>query len=159
VFEGDCVSIHGDGWSFGVVRLILGDRALIIDHVLLGLPSARGVVPDQGGRFVVLASLLDVSPGTARLRAESDSGVSASAELVVGERWRMRSEDRAWDSPYWRARDFFARRFGHIGFVPAGTRTAQIRSIVDLRARAREDGGLEPTDGQASATGGPHGGS
>lgn len=37
------------------------------------------------------------------------------------------------DVAYWRALDFFNRRFGHIGFIPPGTRETQISQIRLLR--------------------------
>lgn len=62
------------------------------------------------------------------------------------------------DLPYWRLRDWFKRRFEHIGRIPEGLRDTQIASVRALRAKAYGRGRFDGPGGVGPPRLGPAGG-
>lgn len=136
VQEGDQLIIRGSGWCDCPVKIEIGGQAVKPFRILQGLPVPDGLRPHSTGSFVVQISTLGIKPGRRRIVATSTHRIrkeSVAETVEVLERARFKPDGALAEKPYWRARDFFRRRFGHIGFVPPGTRETQVRDIRRLR--------------------------
>ncbi len=143
VREGDGIIVRGGGWPDCPVKIEIGDKAVRPFRIAQGLPVPGGVRPDARGDFVVLMSTLRIKPGRHRIVAASTHRTRKARiteAFEVSERPRpdpnrREAKEAELELYYWRALDFFNRRFGHIGFVPPGTRTTQVSEIRRLRAQ------------------------
>jgi hypothetical protein len=150
VREGDLIIITGSDWSFYPVKIeIDGDEAKFI-RIVQGLPVSRdsgngssNVMPDANGSFAVMVSTLRIKPGkheviAATIADTQIDNTSIRRPFEVTKRQQFAEDGTVLEKPYWRALDFFNRRFGHIGFVPPGVKETQIRQIRMLKAKAQK---------------------
>lgn len=149
VRSGDLVVVRGEGLGDSPVEIEIGGEARRPIRVAQGAQSSGGVRPDGAGSFVVTVTTFGIKPGrhrvvarsthrTRRLSASQALDVSARPEIEFGPRGADEREEPK-ELPYLRALDFFKRRFGHLGFVPPGTRETQVRQIRMLREKQRRD--------------------
>lgn len=153
VLEGDPILLRGSEWDDCPTSITLGDRPAKIACILLGHPVPKGIRPDGGGAFVIRVATYGLPPGRHDLVASSSSRTQATVAIEILPRARPGKKDEKGDRnlAYWRSRAAFERRFAHIGYIPAGVRTAQARAIDRLRA------GLVPRDRPNETAGGPIG--
>jgi photosystem II stability/assembly factor-like uncharacterized protein len=148
--EGQPIVLRGCDWGTCPVLLAVGGRRVRLARAALGALRAEGVQPDAHGEFVVEIATLDLEAGRHELKATSAHKTwkgRATAGFEIRERPRLDDapsretegaegdREEAGDSPYRRKRDFFKRRFGHLGFIPPGVRETQMRQIRLLRER------------------------
>lgn len=152
--QGDELVLTGARWPDCPLEIRAGDRAVPPIRIARGFPVGRKVRPAGDGMFVVSIATADLRPGRRTIRVDTGrKGETESVTVEVVEQPEPGSEGRV-EKPVWRAREFFERRFGHIGFVPPGTRPTQVESVRSLRARraahrrrpGRPDGALAPDD-------------
>lgn len=138
VREGDQIIIRGSGWGDCPVKIELDGKVVKPTSIAQGFPLSGGIRPDATGSFVVRLSTLGVRPGNHKIVATSTHEIHKARiteQFEIGERPRFKPNGRVAEPYYWRALDFFNRRFGHIGIVPPGTRETQIRQIRSLREK------------------------
>jgi hypothetical protein len=168
VLEGNQIFIRGAGWPDCRIEIHVGDRRLLLDRIVVGVPVGGGVRPNPEGNFLATALTFEIESGDKALMAISDHRRrdTATASLTVLRRRRPMEESgedrdsgsgddkdggrdgqeeeepKGEDLPYWRLFDWFKRRFGHIGYIPPGVRETQIASVRTLRSKARYEYGL-----------------
>lgn len=153
VRQGFPILLRGRGWEAVPLDLFFGKAAVRPQRILLGVPVGRGLRPAPTGEFLVELSSRDLEPGKHRLEVRS---VCESLALRVrtrvevlpasvalphpkresaDERRRRELKEEGGGGALMRRLDWFQRRFGHLGFIPEGTRKTQIDSIRQLRDR------------------------
>jgi photosystem II stability/assembly factor-like uncharacterized protein len=135
VLEGQPFLLYGTGWPDCPASIHLGRNFARIERLLQGHAVHNGLRP-IGGRFVARISTHAMKPGSYELSVSSgDQRVETSLE--IGERRRPTREEQQDDVglSHWRDLAEFERRFGHIGYVPAGMIAARMRSIQGLREK------------------------
>jgi photosystem II stability/assembly factor-like uncharacterized protein len=165
VRQGDPIIVRGRGWEPVTVDLKIDGKSVRPARASAGAIAGAGVRPEPTGEFAIEIFTYDFEPGKHRITAASQHEIHADVvnhSLTVRERpcWddareelqkKHRegkietggAEDEGWDPPYWRQLHWFQRRFGHLRFIPEGTRETQIRSIRklrDVRDRVRDRG-------------------
>ncbi|HEY7123766.1 MAG TPA: hypothetical protein VH540_07410 [Ktedonobacterales bacterium] len=157
VREGEQITVRGTGWGDCPVTMTIGEGVVKGFQVAQGQPVAGGVRPDAKGEFVVLLGTWGIKPGTHELVVASTrhrEPTRLARRFSVDKQEQPRPDGAEEDNgmAHWRARDFFRRRFGHLGFVPPGMRARQIGQVRTLRAqrdkrlrrRLSLDGELDP---------------
>lgn len=143
IAEGDGIIVRGSSWSDCPVKLEIDNKAGTVYRIAQGLPASGGVRPDPTGSFVVQISTLEIKPGKHKITATSTHQIhkaTIAETFEVLQRPRLESvrpdaKEAELELYYWRALDFFKRRFGHLGYVPSGTRATQVSDIRRLRAQ------------------------
>ncbi|MEN8376866.1 MAG: glycosyl hydrolase [Gemmatimonadota bacterium] len=141
--QGDRLTLTGRGWPDCPISIRIGKQSATVVRIGYGFPAGGQVRPAGDGTFVAALSTADIPAGERRITAQA-AEASAYAKVRILEQPGPGS-----DGPIvkhaWRAREFFERRFGHLGFVPAGTRETQIRQLRNIGERA--GGGPRPAPG------------
>src|SRR5574342_162247 len=144
ILEDGLLTVSGTGWSDAPVMVTFDGKPAPLHDTLRGTPVGGAEVrTDEHGAFTVQFAIRGVEAGTREVVAYQDQRrVSVAAHITVEARRRIRDDDRVDDAPYWRARDFFDRRFGAVGVVPHGIRDVQMAAVRRLRAeKARQEAG------------------
>lgn len=133
--EGSPLIVSGRGWPDCPVRFRIGKADASVVRIAKGFPGKdRTVRPAGDGEFVVELATRGLAAGKTRVTAEAE-GASAHGDVRVLD--RPEGNGPGLPKHVARAREFFDRRFGHIGFVPPGTRTTAIRDVRRLRGKTR----------------------
>src|SRR5947209_4040723 len=138
VREGDQIVLSGKGWGDCPVKIEIDGKAVKPFRVAQGYLVSEGVQPEATGSFVVLVATLGIRPSKHKIVATSVHKIrklSVTTTFEVLERPPLDVSGEDEEVAYWRALDFFNRRFGHIGFIPPGTRDTQIGQIRLLREK------------------------
>lgn len=139
VREGRNFDLYGWDWSDCLVEIKAGRAPLSPQRITRGFPVPGGIRPDPTGAFIVTLSSADLGEGDRWISVTSkrrDRKESARVALKVLR--QPRPEESGTEDvhkAFWRDRDFFARRFGHLGHVPPGVRITQVKEVRRLRAR------------------------
>jgi photosystem II stability/assembly factor-like uncharacterized protein len=158
LLQGESVTVRGTGWEDCPVRILIDGGAVPTARVTQGFPVPQGVRPDGAGEFVVTLATNGIKPGKRQITAASTHRSRKRSTVAVQILERPVSdfssgpdEEEAEGLPYLRASALFDRRFGHIGFVPPGTKQTQVHQLRYLRGLrdGRKSGqpGLPPADG------------
>ena len=133
--EGSPILLRGYGWPSRPLHISIGDTPTQLERILQGAPVPGGVRPGGDGAFVVRLSTHALNAGRHVIRVRSKDADVADVTVTLEKRPAPGREDTSGDRglSYWRSRAAFARRFGHIGYVPAGVRTTQVLAIAKLR--------------------------
>lgn len=152
--------ITGFNWGFYPVKIKIDDDEVKIIRIAQGLAVSRdsgggSLMPDASGSFVVMVSTLGIKPGKHEVKSTTVADIQIDNTTIkrsfeVTERQQFAEDGTVLEKPYWRALDFFNRRFGHIGFVPPGVKETQIGQIRMLEAKAQKQ--LKQQDNPAATT-------
>lgn len=149
VLLGNRFTVYGWGWGDCPVVVEVDGKPLEGLRVAKGIARPGAVVPTSDGEFSVDVATWTRGPGSYEVGVRSTGrdgrGASAKLEVVaVAEPDPDRPEGVSNNMSYWRSRDFFDRRFGHLGYVPQGVREIQVGSFRGLRERRVEPGPPDP---------------
>lgn len=135
ILEGDSILLLGSGWDDCPTTITLGGDEAKVARVLQGHPVPGGVRPDGSGAFVVRIATYGLKPRRYELVVSSGARARAEVRIDIRRRERPGEENQKADVnlAYWRSLAAFERRFAHIGYIPAGVREAQTRSVAILR--------------------------
>jgi hypothetical protein len=159
ILEGEQIIVRGEGWpAYCKVRIEIDGKEVKPIKIAQGYPVSGGFRPDATGAFVILLSTVSMKSDKHQLIATTarqiPNTVSVKKSFLILERQRLNIdklrlddqegeiEEEGLELPYWRSADFFFhRRFGHIGFVPPGTRETQFHHIQLLRKKRNDKSG------------------
>lgn len=144
---GTRVTLSGNGWPPCPLRLTLEKRSLAGHPVLRGFPHPDGVRPTPDGQFQMRVDLIGLAPGRYRIRAESQRrSARATIDLEVYARpVRLDADGQPKLGPLGRFEDFTERRFGALGYVPAGLRRHQVDGVRRPRPLGPGPAAPDPT--------------
>jgi len=163
--------VRGTGWAAYPLSIKIDGRTARAQRILLGSPVERGFRPAPNGEFLLelstrefelgrheirIVSLCDASQEGARERLEiisSTQRTPARKGETEDRRRRRHVKEDGGGGPLMRRSDWFARRFGHLGFIPDGVRIVQLESVRELRKRHRKMDAPLPAPGQPNPTG------
>jgi photosystem II stability/assembly factor-like uncharacterized protein len=138
VREGDQLIISGTAWGDCPVRIEMDGKIVKPFRVAQGYLVSENVQPDAMGNFVAFIATLGIRSGKYELIVSSTNKkqeTSVTRTIEVFERPPLELGEGDEEVAYWRTLDFFNRRFGHIGFIPPGTRGTQISQLRCLREK------------------------
>ena len=138
VKEGDRIILEGSGWCDCPLKINIDNDIVKDIRIVQGLPVENGVIPELGGRFVVILSTLGIKAGKHHITVTSIHQTNkqrTNRRFEVQQRQLFKPNGKVADKPYRRALDFFNRRYANIGFVPPGVKETQMREIQMLRTR------------------------
>lgn len=146
------ITIHGWNWGSCPVLVTIEGKPIGELRVTKGYPLPEGIAPAADGEIVAEVTTWTAPVGTHEITLTSagrkEGRASATVEIVELSGPDPDRPEAESNMSYWRSRDFFDRRFGHLGFVPPGVRDAQVSSVRRLREQAdRLGGGGEPKGG------------
>jgi len=135
VVEGANVYVRGARFPDCAFALEVDGKAVLIADVPVGRLAGGGRVrPDGWGDFLAAVSTRTMQHGKHQLVATHNGHRSiVSNSFEVQERARVRPDGRLANGPHWRAENFFQKRFGQLGYVPAGLREKLVSAIRKLR--------------------------
>ena len=109
-------------------------RPVRIVDVITGHQLGDRIRPDGRGEFLAAVATTDIQIGEHRVVAVGPRRVKVrSNAFSVVERPALTDATDAVDDPFRRSDDFFRRRFGRLGYIPAGLREQQIKAVRKLR--------------------------
>jgi photosystem II stability/assembly factor-like uncharacterized protein len=132
VLVGEPLLVRGSGWPDCPTSIRVDGQLAKVAHVLEGYPAPGGVRP-AGGRFAVHIATYRLQTGKHEVEA---AGLRAG--FAIQGRSDVGGKDPDRNRADQRGAAAFARRFGHIGYVPAGVGQARARSLQQLRTQARD---------------------
>lgn len=140
VMLGNRFTVYGWGWGDCPVVLEVDGKPLGGVRASKGIRRPDTIVPTADGEFSVDVPTWGGGPGSYEVSVTSTGreGLRAVAKVEIvapAEPDPHRREGVSNNMSYWRSRDFFDRRFGHLGYVPAGLRETQIDSFRGVRER------------------------
>ena len=136
ISQGDELVVTGVGWPDCPIELSVAGDVKRPVRIARGSPVERMVRPGGDGAFTVSIPTSKIPAGRRSVRATSIPGELARSKRIMVHKRAEPDGEGTWEGHVWRARTFFERRFGHLGFVPPGTRQTQIDSVRSLRALA-----------------------
>jgi hypothetical protein len=152
--------LHGTGWEVVPLNVYLDKTAVHPQKILFGVPVADGVRPAPNGEFVIELSARDLQPGKHSVLVKAmcealslslgthmeitspPARIAEPDDEIEDQRRRRDVKQASGGGPLMRRLDWFKRRFGHLGFIPEGTRSTQINAVRRLRKLSKYVGGL-----------------
>jgi len=128
------LELRGRGWGQCPVEVSIDGKPAAPARVAVGVEAGGALIPSGDGFFD--ASFLTVGLRAGRHQLLAKCG--RTAKEISFNTARLSDVERGGEGekPYARARDFFNRRFGLLGSVPAGLRQFQVAQVRELRAQA-----------------------